>query len=134
ENYLTEKQLELAAFNQSLGDRAGVPANTRRATNLGTFRAYIQNYLKGHSGVHQGMTLMVRQMPPSAEGLPLEIYCFTNTVAWREYQGIQGDIFDHLYAILPEFGLRAFQAPAGADFRSRSDSGAFDAADEVKFA
>ncbi|WP_245892983.1 mechanosensitive ion channel family protein [Devosia naphthalenivorans] len=134
ENYLTEKQLELATFNKSLGDKAGVPANTRRATNLGTFRAYIQNYLKGHPGVHQRMTLMVRQMPPSPQGLPLEIYCFTNTVAWVEYEGIQADIFDHLYAILPEFGLRAFQAPAGADFRSRSDSGAFDAADEVKFA
>jgi miniconductance mechanosensitive channel len=116
EGYLTQKKAELAAFNRSLGDRASVPANTRRATNLGTFRAYVQNYLQTHPGVHQGMTLMVRQLPPSPEGLPLEIYCFTNTVAWVGHESIQADIFDHLYAILPEFGLRAFQMPAGADF------------------
>ncbi|MBF0678065.1 MAG: mechanosensitive ion channel [Devosia sp.] len=128
ESYLTEKQTELAAFNRSLGDRASVPANTRRATNIGTFRAYVQNYLKAHPGVHQGMTLMARQMPPSPEGLPLEIYCFTNTVAWIGYESIQADIFDHLYAILPEFGLRAFQAPAGSDLRGRlSDAGHPDA-------
>jgi miniconductance mechanosensitive channel len=129
ENYLTEKQTELEAYNRSLGERASVAANTRRATNIGTFRAYVQNYLRAHPGVHQGMTLMARQMPPTPEGLPLEIYCFTNTVAWVNYEGIQADIFDHLYAILPEFGLRAFQAPAGADFSARL-SGAAPAAQQ----
>lgn len=115
EDYLSDKRAEMTAWNQSIGQKASVPANTRRATNIGTFRAYIEAYLRGHPGVHQGMTLMVRQLPPAPDGLPLEIYCFTNTVAWLAYENIQADIFDHLYAIMPEFNLRVFQAPAGAD-------------------
>jgi len=96
--------------------------NTRRVTNVGTFRAYVQAYLQNHAQIHQGMTLLVRQMQPGPSGMPLEIYCFTSTTAWTEYESIQSDIFDHLYAILPEFGLRLFQQPSGADFRPwRSD-------------
>jgi len=117
EGYLKDKQAELADWNGRLGARAQVPANTRRATNVGTFRAYVDNYLRTHPGIHQGMTTMVRQLPPTSEGLPLEIYCFTNTTAWAAYEGIQADIFDHLYAILPEFGLRVFQNPSGSDFQ-----------------
>lgn len=92
ERYLTTKSSEIAAWNQSIGDMATIPANTRRATNIGTFRAYVEAYLRGHSGVHQGMTLMVRQLPPGSDGLPIEIYCFTNTVAWVGYESIQADI------------------------------------------
>ena len=117
EAYIRDKRTELAAWNEKLGERAKVPANTRRATNIGTLRAYIDNYLRNHPGVHQGMTIMVRQLPPGPEGLPLEIYCFTNTIAWVAYEGIQADIFDHLYAILPEFDLRVFQNPSGSDMR-----------------
>lgn len=117
ETYLKNKRTELAAWNDGLGERAKVPANTRRTTNIGTFRAYIDNYLRSHPGVHQGMTIMVRQLPPGPDGLPLEIYCFTNTIAWAAYEGIQADIFDHLYAILPEFDLSVFQNPGGADWR-----------------
>ena len=62
------------------------------------------------------MTLLVRQLQPTAQGLPLEIYCFTSTTAWADYESIQADIFDHLISILPEFGLRAFQEPTGEDF------------------
>src|SRR5690606_19468449 len=76
EAYLKHKQSELTEWNSKLGERAGVPANTRRATNIGTFRAYVDTYLRSHPGVHQGMTIMVRQLPPTSEGLPLEIYCF----------------------------------------------------------
>ena len=84
---------------------------------MGTFRAYIRNYLGNHPKIHQqGMTLLVRQLPPGAEGLPIEIYCFTTTTAWGEYEDIQADIFDHLLAVAPEFGLRLYQQPAGADF------------------
>lgn len=115
ENYLKSKRTELAAWNDGLGERAKVPANTRRTTNIGTFRAYVENYLRSHPGIHQGLTIMVRQLPPGPDGLPLEIYCFTSTTAWAAYEGIQADIFDHLYAILPEFGLRVFQSPSGAD-------------------
>lgn len=117
ETYLKHKQTELAEWNGKLGERAKVPANTRRSTNIGTFRAYVENYLRNHPGIHQDMTIIVRQLPPQPEGLPLEIYCFTNTIAWAAYEGIQSDIFDHLLAILPEFGLRVFQNPAGSDFQ-----------------
>jgi Small-conductance mechanosensitive channel len=117
EKYLEHKQKELNEWNGALGDRASIPANTRRITNIGTFRAYTQAYLNNHPGISQDMTTMVRQLQPGPEGLPMEIYCFTNTVAWVAYEGIQADIFDHLYAILPEFGLRVFQDPSGADFQ-----------------
>jgi len=119
DDYLTAKEQELADWNRKLEKRGQEPVNTRRVTNLGTFRAYVERYLRAHPGVHQGMTLLVRQMPLSSEGLPVEIYCFTNTTVWAQYEGIQGDIFDHLLSILPEFGLHVFQHPSGRDFRKR---------------
>ena len=118
ESYLKKKRTELEEWNSRLGERANVPANTRRSTNIGTLRAYLDNYLKSHPGIHQDMTIMVRQLAPGPEGLPLEIYCFTNTVAWVDYEGIQSDIFDHILSILPEFDLRVFQSPAGTDFHA----------------
>lgn len=117
DEYLTEKRREIDAWNAKLEERGKEPVNTRRITNIGSFRAYVEHYLRSHGGIHQGMTLMVRQLSPTADGLPLEIYCFTNTVAWTGYEAIQSDIFDHLLAILPEFGLRVFQHPSGADMR-----------------
>ena len=77
----------------------------------------MREYLQSHPRVHQDMTLMVRQLNPTADGLPLEVYCFTTTTEWVEYEGIQSDIFDHLISILPEFGLRVFQHPSGVDMR-----------------
>lgn len=115
DEYLLQKQQELDEWNASLADHGKVPANTRRITNLGTFRAYIERYLRSHPHVHQQMTLLVRHLAPGPEGLPVEIYCFTNTTAWGAYEGIQADIFDHLLAILPEFGLRVYQQPSGHD-------------------
>ncbi|UCJ16372.1 mechanosensitive ion channel family protein [Pseudomonas sp. MM211] len=115
--YLSNKQSELLSWNTELAEAAQEPANTRRVTNLGTFRAYVEHYLRQHPGINQEMTQMVRQLQPTADGLPLELYCFTNTVAWVPYEGYQSDIFDHLFAILPEFGLRVFQHPSGADMR-----------------
>ncbi|HEV7247597.1 MAG TPA: mechanosensitive ion channel family protein [Shinella sp.] len=125
ETYLKRKQAELSEWNDKLGERARIPANTRRATNIGTFRAYVEDYLRNHPGVHQGMTIMVRQLPPQPEGLPLEIYCFANTTTWAMYEGIQSDIFDHLLAILPEFDLRVFQNPSGRDLQALSPGKAF---------
>ncbi|WP_237171320.1 mechanosensitive ion channel family protein [Pandoraea pulmonicola] len=113
--YLSEKQRALADANAALGVAAGVVANTRRLTNIGTFRAYALAYLKAHPNIHEGMTCMVRSLAPSATGIPVELYCFTNTTVWAEYERVQGDVFDHLLAILPEFGLRMYQNPAGAD-------------------
>ena len=114
DQYLNEKSDELDAFNQQLTKQSLL--NQRRLTNLGTFRAYIEFYLKQHKGISQYSSLMVRQLQPTSEGIPLEIYAFTNTVAWKNYEDIQSDIFDHLIAITPEFGLKIYQAPSGADF------------------
>ncbi len=116
--YRDEKEAEIRDWNQQLAEQGQEPVNTRRITNLGTFRAYVLRYLQSHAGIHQGMIQMVRQLAPSADGLPLEIYCFTNTTAWVNYEGIQSDIFDHLLAILPEFGLQVYQHPSGMDMRS----------------
>ena len=116
EDYIERKQKELADYNAGLGRHIDESANLRRLTNIGTFRAYAYNYLLNHPDVHKGMTLIVRQLEPDADGLPLEMYCFTNTTAWAEYEGIQSDIFDHLLAVVPEFGLRLFQQPSGFDF------------------
>ncbi len=91
------------------------PANGRRLINLGTFRAYLSHYLKAHPKVHQGMIQMVRQLASGPNGIPLEIYAFASTTAWVEYEGIQADIFDHIFAVLPEFGLRVYQNPTGHD-------------------
>jgi len=118
--YLAQKEVEIREWNKALEAQGNDPVNSRRITNIGTFRAYVERYLRTHKGVHQDMPLVVRQLTPTSDGLPLEIYCFTNTVVWADYEGIQADIFDHLLAILPEFGLRVFQHPSGADMRERS--------------
>lgn len=126
QDYLADKQKEIEAWNQQLQEQGKEPVNTRRITNIGTFRTYVDRYLRSHGGIHQEMTLMVRQLDPTPEGLPLEIYCFTNDVAWAVYEGIQADIFDHLLSILPEFGLRVFQQPSGLDLRELKVAGAAD--------
>ena len=114
-DYIDEKKQELADYNAGLEYEVDAEVNHRRLTNVGTFRAYAFNYLKNHPMVRNDMTLLVRQLDPGPDGLPIEIYCFTNTTAWAEYEDIQSDIFDHLLAIVPEFGLRVYQRPAGSD-------------------
>lgn len=86
-----------------------------QVVNLYVFRSYLQNYLREHPRTHKELMIMVRQMQPTSEGLPLEIYCFSNTTVWSEYEQIQGEIFDHILAVIPEFGLRIFQRPSGND-------------------
>jgi miniconductance mechanosensitive channel len=119
--YLESKQRDILQTNTNLratlGERASEPANLRRLTNLGSFRAYAEAYLRAHLGIHQGMTLMVRTLEPTSEGVPVELYCFTTTTAWVPHEGVQGDIIDHLLSILPEFGLKIYQSPSGSDFR-----------------
>lgn len=117
DSYLKAKESELLSWNAQLDESARLPVNSRQLTNIGTFRAYVEQYLRHHPEIRQDMTLLVRQMAPTADGLPLELYCFTSTTAWARYEAIQSDIFDHLLAILPEFGLRVFQHPSGADLR-----------------
>jgi miniconductance mechanosensitive channel len=84
-------------------------------TNIGTFRRYLVEYLKSHPEIHGDMTLLVRQKAPTRFGLPIEIYCFTNTTKWDEYERIQADIFDYILAVIPEFDLRVFQHVSGSD-------------------
>ncbi|HLR29632.1 MAG TPA: mechanosensitive ion channel domain-containing protein [Paenalcaligenes sp.] len=114
-DYLEQKEKEIQEDNAKLIEQGEDPVNQRRLTNLGTFRMYATLYLEQNQGVHQDMTMMVRMMEPTAEGIPVEIYCFTNDTAWVNYERIQGDIFDHLIAILPEMSLRLYQSPSGRD-------------------
>jgi len=116
-SYLNVKTQELSQHNQEIAVDLASPLNGRRLTNLGTLRAYLEAYLRAHPRIHQNMTLMVRQLAPTPEGLPLEIYAFTNTTVWAEYESIQADIFDHLLAVIDEFGLRVHQTPTGNDLR-----------------
>jgi len=107
--YIEAKTAELETYNAQSGLDPLIKADTRRLTNIGTLRAYIERYLQSHPKIHQDMTLLVRQLQPTSDGLPVEIYCFTTTTDWNAYEAIQADIFDHVLALLPEFGLRVFQ-------------------------
>ncbi|MEM0953035.1 MAG: mechanosensitive ion channel family protein [Pseudomonadota bacterium] len=116
-DYVDGKQQDLTHDNADTSDSDSIvdAVNQRRLTNIGTFRAYVYNYLRSRPDIHADMTLLVRQLAPGSTGVPLEIYCFTRTTAWSEFEGIQGDVFDHLLAIVPEFGLVLYQQPSGED-------------------
>ena len=116
--YIEGKEKELAEYNAAEGVDESVLVNGRRMTNVGTFRAYVAAYLRNHPMVNLDMTFMVRQLAPTAKGLPIQVYVFCKDQRWVNYEGIQGDIFDHILAVIPQFGLRVFQEPAGADFNS----------------
>ncbi|MGL4474834.1 MAG: mechanosensitive ion channel family protein [Shewanella sp.] len=115
-DYIAKMRHELSDYNTGLIDNDEL-INGRHLTNIGTLRIYLLEYLKHHNSIHKNMTLLVRQLQPGPDGLPIQVYAFTNDTRWDVYEGIQSDIFDHLYAILPEFGLRAFQVPTGEDMR-----------------
>lgn len=114
--FIETRQSDIDAFNQSNQIDTSVLINGRRLTNIGIFRNYIELYLKNHPSIRQDMSLMVRQLTPTEHGLPLEIYCFTNTTDWGAYENIQSDIFDHLFSAAQYFKLDIFQSPSGADF------------------
>ena len=120
-DYIIQKEKEIAEYNAKNEIDRNNPVNGRALTNIGVFRAYISNYLKNHDGINQNMTLIVRQLAHSEHGLPLEIYVFTNSVEWAVYESVQSDIFDHLFAVAPEFGIRVFQNPSGADLRNMAE-------------
>lgn len=114
-DYIIEKEQEIADHNKTLHADA-IAVNSRRMSNVGVFRVYTDRYLRDNKGVNKDMTIMVRQLAPTATGLPLEVYCFSNDVRWVYYEGIMADIFDHLMTIVSEFELEIFEAPTGADF------------------
>lgn len=113
-DYLDRKDGELRAWNAAVEGSGEDPLNFRRQTNLGVFRAYVKHYLDAHPGIHHGMTTLVRQMDPTDHGLPLQLWCFTSDVRWEPYEDVQSDIFDHLLALLPEFGLSVYQGSSDA--------------------
>ena len=116
-DYVKQKQKELDQYNREHRINADVLVNGRKMTNIGTFRAYVEAYLRNNSKIHQEMTFLVRQLAPGPNGLPLEIYVFTNDTEWARYEAIQSDIFDHILAVVPQFDLKIFQNPTGRDFR-----------------
>lgn len=114
--YVEKKKAELSEFNKNAKVDDSSLANGRRMTNIGTFRAYVIAYLRNHPKINADMTFLVRQLKPTADGLPIEIYVFSADKAWANYEAIQADIFDHILAVIPEFDLRVFQNPTGSDF------------------
>jgi miniconductance mechanosensitive channel len=118
QQYLEQKTREVDEDNLKQKYDLTDPINGRRLTNIGTFRAYVKAYLAHHPQINKELTFMVRQLQPTEKGLPLEIYVFSSDNEWVAYEGIQADIFDHLLAVVAEFGLQLFQEPTGADFRA----------------
>ena len=119
--YLTDKKQRLEQENNLLNQTGNSNViDTRQLTNIGTFRAYIEMYLHQNINIRNELTCMVRQLPATASGLPLELYCFADTTDWKKYEGIQADIFDHLFAIAPHFDLRVFQNPTGHDWQTHA--------------
>ncbi|MEM7164711.1 MAG: mechanosensitive ion channel domain-containing protein [Planctomycetota bacterium] len=117
QEYLADKQAEVQEHNKEHNVDDASLVNGRRLTNLGTFRAYVAAYLQAKKEIHKGMTFLVRQLAPTTEGVPIEMYVFSADKNWVNYEGIQSDIFDHLLAVVPEFDLRVFQKPTGADLQ-----------------
>mgnify|MGYP001183924869 CR=1 FL=1 len=113
--HIEHKKFALAEYNDSNNIDLGNLVNGRRMTNIGTFRAYIISYLKNHPDISDTMTFLVRQLAPTDCGVPIEVYVFCKDTVWANYESIQADIFDHIFAIIPEFDLRIFQRPSGAD-------------------
>jgi miniconductance mechanosensitive channel len=121
ENYVKEKQKEINEHNQNLGVTNDIVPNGRRQTNLGIFRKYLEEYLKQHPFINNDMTFMVRYLQPTETGLPVEIYVFSKEKQLSVYEVIQADIFDHILAVIPEFGLKVFQAPSGSDIQDLTE-------------
>jgi miniconductance mechanosensitive channel len=115
EDYIKAKRGKLAEYNAEHVKDPDIISNTKRLTNVGTLRAYLVEYLRRHPMVHQDMTLIVRQLEPTPNGLPMQIYCFSSDTRWVSYEGIQSDIFDHILSTAPQFDLRVFQSPSGHD-------------------
>lgn len=116
--YVEETEQVISAYNKEHDIDNSVLVNGRRQTNLGVFRAYLTNYLKSLPAVNQELTCMVRQLQPTEQGIPLELYFFSSIKEWVPYEGVQADVFDHVLAIISQFDLRVFQNPTGEDFKA----------------
>jgi miniconductance mechanosensitive channel len=116
--YIKDKEAEIEKFNKELNIDPDILVNGRRQTNLGVFRNYLKNYLLNHPKINPDMTFLIRHLQPTETGIPIEVYVFSREQAWAVYEGIQADIFDHILSVIPEFELRVFQNPTGADFKA----------------
>jgi miniconductance mechanosensitive channel len=114
-NYIVNKEEEISKYNTENDIDPSVTINGRRQTNLGVFRQYLKAYLKKRADIHNDMTFLVRQLDPTEKGIPIQLYVFTTTIEWADYEDIQADVFDHVLAVIPEFGLRVFQFPSNGD-------------------
>lgn len=115
ENYLDTRQTEINSYNQSNNIDRSLPINGRNQTNLGIFRKYVDTYLQNHSAVHKELYIIVRHLAPTPQGIPVEILCFSRDKRWENFEYISADIFDHIIAAVPYFGLQLFEAPSGDD-------------------
>jgi len=115
--YIQNRQEEILVYNKKHQVDESTLVNGRRLTNIGVFRSYVEAYLRQHPMIHKDMTFLIRQLSPSENGLPIEIYVFCKDTNWTAYEAIQADIFDHILAVVPEFDLRVFQEPSGSDFQ-----------------
>jgi miniconductance mechanosensitive channel len=116
--FMVNRQKEIDESNSKKESKGASLLNGRRQTNIGLYRKYIEFYLRNHADINNEFTLMVRQLQPTTEGIPVEVYCFTATTEWSLYEGIMSDIFDHLYAATRHFDLSLYQKPTGADIRA----------------
>ena len=121
ESFVNQREIEITEFNESHGITPEDSVNGRNQTNIGLFRRYIEYYLHNNTNINSDMTLMVRQLSADEYGVPLEIYCFSASKEWGEYEIITADIFDHIYAIIGTFDLTIFERPTGNDFRRLKD-------------
>ncbi|OMD44068.1 mechanosensitive ion channel family protein [Paenibacillus odorifer] len=124
-DYVTTRLNEINTYNLEHQINTDSMVNGRQLTNVGVFREYIHQYLRNHPKIHKDMTLIVRQLAPGDNGLPLEIYAFSNDINWGVYESVQADIFDHIFAVMPTFGLRTFQNPTGHDIVHLKESAQF---------
>jgi Small-conductance mechanosensitive channel len=120
-NYISEKQAEINEHNQKAGVKKDIALNGRHQTNLGIFRKYLEEYLRNNPSINTEMTLVVRHLQPKESGLPIEIYVFSKQKQLYEFEAVQADLFDHILAAIPEFGLRVFQAPSGGDINDLTE-------------
>ncbi|TXG39727.1 mechanosensitive ion channel family protein [Seonamhaeicola maritimus] len=116
EAYLNARQKDINTFNTNNKVNKEVSLNGRNLTNIGVFRKYVQEYIENHSAINKDMTIMVRQLAPSSQGLPIEIYAFSSDKRWVNYEYIMADIFDHVIAATPYFDLEIFELPSGSNF------------------
>jgi miniconductance mechanosensitive channel len=117
QEYIDRTEAELENYNNENHIDNTVFVNGRRQTNIGVFRAYLEEYLAHHPLVDNGSDLLVRQLQPNSSGIPIEIYAFTLETGFIKYEKVQSDIFDHILAIVPQFDLRVFQSPTGEDLK-----------------